>query len=435
MMNPTSVPENHILPSGFNRFNRVMILPGFLLFIITGYISLTTPLQPDATDPGYPLWVRIAGALVVGPTSIILGWFVSRRVKDNPIGPVLVHWGCATNAQLGVSHLPPFWGALSLYYLMVIVLPGINLMLAFLPTGRGMTARWDRMIKGWILGLMGCGFLANFSSPTAYGLTSSSPLAVARLIPFYPTVIGIYTYYLNFSFFLAICLILYRYRTTHQTERKQMRWLLMIGLYFLLWLGVGYFIINFLDAELSGLGGLVTRVMTLLAFAVPSVAISIALLRYRLWDIDLIIRRTLIYGLLSGALVLIYFGGVTLLQQLFTGLSGQQSPASIVISTLGIAALFNPLHRWVQRFIDRRFYRPKYDAARSLAEFSVVVRNEVELNALTNSLATVVTLAVEPQSLSLWIKASAPKSPLGDPRENDHPISVLNRKESPGKSR
>jgi hypothetical protein len=136
------------------------------------------------------------------------------------------------------------------------------------------------------------------------------------------------------------------------------------------------------------------------------VAIGIAILRYRLYDIDVIINRTLVYGSLTGALALVYFGGVTVTQALFGTLTGQQELPQLVVvaSTLVIAALFNPLRRRIQSFIDRRFYRSKYDARRTLEAFSVRLRDVTDLNSLNSELLSVVRDAMQPEHVYLWLR-------------------------------
>ncbi len=149
-----------------------------------------------------------------------------------------------------------------------------------------------------------------------------------------------------------------------------------------------------------------------LSFLLIPAAMIIAILRYRLWDIDLLIRRTLQYSLLSGLLALVYFGLIIVLQSLFTAITGQQQNEFVtVLSTLAIAALFLPLRRRVQDFIDRRFYRKKYDAAKVIAEFAAICRDETDLEKLTARLVEVVQETMQPESVSLWLKSSPP-SPL-----------------------
>jgi hypothetical protein len=135
-------------------------------------------------------------------------------------------------------------------------------------------------------------------------------------------------------------------------------------------------------------------------------AVAIAILRYRLFDIDLIIRRTIVYSALTGILAALYYSSVVLLQQIARILTGQagQSQLVIVISTLSIAALFTPLHRRVQDFIDRRFYRQKYNAERTLAQFAATARDEVDKDRLVGELIGVVDEAMQPQNVWLWLK-------------------------------
>jgi hypothetical protein len=135
-----------------------------------------------------------------------------------------------------------------------------------------------------------------------------------------------------------------------------------------------------------------------------SAASAIAIFRYRLWDIDILVRRTLIFGLLTGTLVLVYFCSVVLFGRIFQVLTGQQSPLAIVLSTLTIAALFSPLRRRIQDIIDRHFYRHKYDAEKTLLNFATVTRDQIDLNELKFVLLRSVQETVQPGYLSLWLK-------------------------------
>ena len=147
-----------------------------------------------------------------------------------------------------------------------------------------------------------------------------------------------------------------------------------------------------------------------LGFSMLPVAVGVAILKYRLYDIDIIINRTLVYGSRTLMLALLYFGGVTATQAAFTALTGQeeQPQLAIVVSTLVIAALFNPLRHRIQSFIDRRFYRNKYDARKTLETFSAQLRNETDLEALGDDLVSVVRETMQPEHVSLWLRPDTP---------------------------
>jgi hypothetical protein len=142
----------------------------------------------------------------------------------------------------------------------------------------------------------------------------------------------------------------------------------------------------------------------LLALAGLPVAAGIAILRYRLYDIDVIVNRTLVYGSLTVALVTLYVGSVLSLQYVFRALTGGGSQLAIVASTLVIAALFNSLRHRIQAFIDRRFYRRKYDAARTLEAFSSRLRDETDLEQLNAELLSVVRTTMQPEHATLWLR-------------------------------
>ena len=142
-----------------------------------------------------------------------------------------------------------------------------------------------------------------------------------------------------------------------------------------------------------------------MSFAGVPVAVGVAILRYRLYDIDLIINRALVYGMLTAMLVLVYIGCVVGLQGVLRVLTGQESTLAIVASTLAIAALFNPVRRRIQSLVDRRFYRRKYDARKTLEAFSTKLRDETDLKALNSQFVGVVRETVQPAHASLWLRS------------------------------
>jgi hypothetical protein len=190
------------------------------------------------------------------------------------------------------------------------------------------------------------------------------------------------------------------YRIRAPEEKRQMRWLmwaLMISL-------IPYLIFSVIPSLLGFNNQITNSFLGILWCTVPT-SYAIAVLHERLFDIDVIIRRTLIYTALTVTLGAVYFISILLLQRLLQDLTGQgQSPLAIVLSTLVIAALFTPLRRRIQNDIDRRFYRRKYDAEKLLKAFGLTVRNEVKLEMLSDRLLDMVEETMEPQRFSLWIR-------------------------------
>jgi hypothetical protein len=200
-----------------------------------------------------------------------------------------------------------------------------------------------------------------------------------------------------------------RLRRSSGVERQQLKWFA----YAAALLATELVAVNVLSALLGGtVEGEVSELVPFLVFLVAlsgmPVAMGVAILRYRLYDIDILINRTLVYGLLTASLVLVYLGGVVSLQYAFRTLTGGESQLAIVASTLAIAALFSPLRRRIQGFIDRRFYRQRYDARRTLESYSATLRDETDLERLGQGLVGVVRETVQPEHASLWLR-SAPE--------------------------
>jgi hypothetical protein len=291
----------------------------------------------------------------------------------------------------------------STWQLLALVVSALDFVLLFLvfalfPSGR-FVPRWTRwLVVGW--------------------LAASVALVVSYLL----------TGELRFTAYALVWLAalagvggaqVYRYRSVSgPRERAQTRWVVFgvssaIAVVFALETPTFFF-------AALGRPGSFYRLATGPIYSLPSVlfsvSIGVSILRNRLYDIDVIIHRTLIYVLLTGMLAAVYFGSVVLLQAGFRALTGQGSPVAVVISTLAIAALFQPVRGWVQAAIDRRFYRRKYDAARTLAAFSASLRSEVDLTQLSDQLMGVVEATMQPAHVSLWLTSPQPSGDLGPPQ-------------------
>jgi hypothetical protein len=213
---------------------------------------------------------------------------------------------------------------------------------------------------------------------------------------------------------IGVAAQVYRYRRVSTSlQRQQTKWIVFgLILTFMVLVAVQVPFVLFPSLSQPGVPGLLYRVpalsvMLLSLLALP-VTIGISILRYRLWDIDLIIRRTLIYGTLTAALALMYLGAVITLQSAFHVLTGRDSSTiATVVSTLAIAGLFTPVRWRIQHAIDRRFFRRKYDTAKTLAAFGHALRDEVELDRLSDDLLASVQEAMQPAHLSLWLRKPA----------------------------
>jgi hypothetical protein len=230
-------------------------------------------------------------------------------------------------------------------------------------------------------------------------------------------------FYILSGDFLALILIgsigqFYRFLwVSTPMQRQQTKWIvfaILINLAWAIFITVRADTLRFTAAAIYGLFELHA---SMLVVALIPISFAISILRYRLYDIDLIVRRTLVYGSISLVLGLFYLASITLLQSLFATLSKQQSQISIVLSTLVIVALFNPLRSRVQDFIDRRFYRSKYNAEQALAKFADTARDEVDVEQLSAHLVQTIQETINPQGVSLWLRKAGTRNLMLEERD------------------
>jgi len=383
--------------------------------------------RPSAGDPSAINTSGDTVGFVLFLAFPIVGAVIASRRPRNPIGWILLADGLLwmvlavadSYSAYGVARpgsvpYPVAVGTISNQWLWIptVGLIGIYLLLLF-PDGKLPSSRWrplaffsaamillSSVVEGLAPGpLENQGMVRN-----PFGVESMPWLVDASyvLLPLLPLCI----------LASAISMVL-RYRRSGGEVRQQIKWVAFVAAFS----GTTYLI--------AMLGQLIMLAMSeegasripwwieiaftaaVLGFAGVPVAIGFAVLKYRLYDIDIIIRRTLVYGSLTAMLVAIYFGGVATMQTLFRTLTGQeqQPQLSVVVSTLVIAALFNPLRRGIQSFIDRRFYRRKYDARKTVEAFSARLRDETDLETLSRELAGVVEETLQPSHVSLWLRS------------------------------
>ncbi|MCD6054097.1 MAG: Two component signal transduction histidine kinase [Rubrobacteraceae bacterium] len=199
---------------------------------------------------------------------------------------------------------------------------------------------------------------------------------------------------------VSLVSLVLRFRRSRREERQQIKWVAYAAAIIAAYLLVDSIFGEALDP--------ISPILSAIFFGSLWVAIGVAILKYRLYNIDLLINRTLVYGALTAILAAVYFGGIVVLQRLFVVLTGGKSTLAVVASTLVIAALFNPLRRRIQSFIDRRFYRRKYDVTKTLETFSAKLREETDLDALSDDLVGVVRETMQPAHVSLWLRPDSP---------------------------
>jgi hypothetical protein len=370
---------------------------------LTALSFLLIALNVSLDTPVYFFWLDLT-VLSVGYS--VIGAIIASRLPHHPIGWIC----CAIGLISAVDH---FGGEYAVYALLahphslaggkaMLWLQGwfwmlfvglIVFLLLLFPTGRLPSSRWRPL--AWLsVAVILVGVI--WSSVISPDVRFDAPPSPVQLLV------------LALGLVAAASVVVGR-RGARGVERQQIKWLLYAGaiwfvgsalkiavFYLMLVEGSWGLWVGYLLVTVGGLGG--------------PIAIGIAILRYRLYEIDILINRTLVYGVLTASLAAVYFGGVATTQAIFRAFTGQeeQPQLAIVVSTLVIAALFNPLRRRIQSFIDRRFYRRKYDARKTLEAFSAKLRDQTDLEALNNALVGVVRETMQPAHVSLWLRPDAP---------------------------
>jgi hypothetical protein len=371
---------------------------------------------------GFLLWPVSEGALIplVLSTAVpfaTVGALLASRRPLNPIGWLFIAFSAVAAIRFSGSQYatyallthPGSFPAGDLIASLAIHLwhPALGfLIFSFLlfPHGRLLSPRWRTVawvsalscVTALISGILEHEFLYEYTWPE--DLSFVKPLFTGPVAEVAATV-----FWYSSMVILAMLIasggsLVFRLRRASGEERQQLKWVVYS-------VALLAFVIPFTILIVITLPTLADARLVLTAlFPLIPISVGIAILRYRLYDIDVLINRTFVYGSLTATLVVLYFGGIVVLQRMFVLLTGQQSTLAVVASTLLIAALFTPLKRRIQAFIDRRFYRRKYDARKTLEAFSTKLKNETDLEALNNDLVGVVKETMQPAHVSLWLR-------------------------------
>jgi len=376
---------------------------------LLGGIALAQMAKSTTPELPYDGPVDAVFSLATLLTFSLVGAIIASRHPRNTIGWIFCSVGLVAGLNALAWGYAVFWfsggsGSRSLAetaawfsswsWTLEVVVPTTFLLLLF-PDGRLPSPRWRPV--AWLAGLGIIGFVVGYALEAGplgdfpelvnpYGVDSPA-VVIATLVA--NVVVG-------GSMVAAAISLIVRARRAGRVERQQIKWLgyggaVVVGTIFVSG-GISVWSETLSIAAIS-LGLLGLPVFT-----------GVAIVRHRLYDIDVLVNRTLVYGSLTATLALIYFGGVVGWQYVFRALTGQGSTLAVVASTLAIAALFNPLRRRVQDFVDRRFYRRKYDAVKTLAAFSTRLREETNLDALRDDVVEVVRDTMQPEHVSLWLR-------------------------------
>jgi hypothetical protein len=362
---------------------------------------------------GFGAFAVVGALLVVRRPTNAIGWILAAiglMVSIFSAGSGYATYVMATRDRPDALAVFGAWAA-NCYWFLMLALALIYLPMLF-PDGRLLSRRWLPVaVLGGIatLGIvLSRALVDTIPVNEVPGRGIANPIGIEGLgkpedLPIFSVIEGLFLV----AAAAAVASVVVRFRRSRGIERQQMKMFAYVIVVF-----IGGSVLAGGISDLRGVGWLEgsSFVLSMVGLMSLPIAVGIAILRYRLYEIDLIINRTLVYGTLTATLALVYFGGVATTQLVFRALTGQQQQPqlAIVVSTLVIAALFSPLRRRIQSFIDRRFYRTKYDARKTLEAFSASLRDETNLDALNDELVSVVRETIQPSHVSLWLRTATP---------------------------
>jgi hypothetical protein len=326
-----------------------------------------------------------------------LGWAIS-----NFVGPYAMYALVANPGSLPAGKLAAWFHTWPQY----ISIGLLVLLLLLFPDGTLLSPRW-RLVVWVVVGMAAAGVMASALASgqiDGIGFEINNPVGVEGPLGYAFAVLARLLQPLSVVPLAAAALSLgLRQRRARGQERQQLKWFTSSVVLVSVLVAIQAALPSGSESAMP-IWAWVFNEVVIVSVALVPVSAGIAILKYRLYDIDVLINRALVYGSLSAMLALIYFGGVVGLQAVVRTISGQEPTLAVVASTLVIAALFNPLRRRIQTFIDRSFYRRKYDARKTLEEFSMKLRDETDLEALNNELVGVVRETMQPAHVSLWLR-------------------------------
>jgi hypothetical protein len=390
-------------------FRRAVYAVAGLALLLDGLALIDFLLHPLAGDAEFqsPLY-RAFLVLVLLPLTLAVAFLIIKRVPGNIVGPLLIVWsGTLANLSVRASASDEFY-ALYAGYEIVFGWYGLFLTLLHFPDGKifsTLAFRWVyRLIPLNILS----GLLIFFSQHFSEGGTlRRNPLYVPDLGKLYGIILAVSLIFVVALLLFILFSVIARFREGSLLERQQMKWLMLFAGFLasssLLWL-ILYRLLT--GGEVMTPGSGITGILFYSICGIgPPLTIGIAVLRYRLWDIDRIIRRTLVYSILTLVLTAVYFGMVAIVQNVMLFVFQiSSSDLTVVLSTLAIAALFTPLRRRIQNALDRRFFRRKYDSEQIMVNFAATAREQVKFEPLVDALIRNVEDTMQPDQVSLWLK-------------------------------